>query len=155
MRKNGFTLIELLIGITILVTVLGLGIASFTMFNRRERLKQTALTLKSYLRFSQTKAISAQKPLSGCTTYTGMHISFTGNSYSMQHQCSPEGVVGSVESIVLPSGITFSPVPSDFTFLTRSNTDTIITDRTILLTSGTLSYTLVISPNGSVRVTGF
>ena len=151
MRKYGFTLIELLIVITILVTVLGLGIASFTTFNRRERLKQTALTLKSYLRFSQTKAISAQKPLSGCTTYQGMHISFTSTSYSMQHQCIPEGVVGSSESITLPVGVTFSPIPSAFTFLTRSNTDTIITDTAIRLTNGILSYSLVISPNGGVR----
>ncbi|MEK7532920.1 MAG: prepilin-type N-terminal cleavage/methylation domain-containing protein [Patescibacteria group bacterium] len=155
MRKYGFTLIELLIVITILVTVLGLGIASFTTFNRRERLKQTALTLKSYLRFSQTKAISAQKPLSGCTTYQGMHISFTSTSYSMQHQCIPEGVVGSSESITLPVGVTFSPIPSAFTFLTRSNTDTIITDTAIRLTNGILSYSLVISPNGGVRVIGF
>ena len=58
----GFTLIELLIVILILVTIMGLGMASFSTFNRRERLKQTGLTFRSNLRFSQTKAISPQKP---------------------------------------------------------------------------------------------
>ena len=155
MRKHGFTLIELLIVITILVTVLGLGVASFNTFNRRERLKQTALTLKSNLRFSQTKAMSAQKPTSGCTTYEGMHISFTSTTYAMQHQCQPEGLVGAVETVTLPNTITFSPVPSGFTFLMRSNTDTITTDTSIILISGLYSYRLVISPNGGIRVVGF
>lgn len=154
MRKHGFTLIELLIVISILVTLLGLGIASFNTFNRRERLKQTGLTLKSSLRFSQTKAISAQKPLSGCTTYVGMRISFTSSSYHIQHRCDPEGLVGTNESVTLPYGITFSPVPSSFTFLTRSNTD-ISADMTITLISGALSYSMVISPNGSVRANPF
>lgn len=155
MRKQGFTLIELLIVITILVLVLGLGVASFNTFNRRERLKQTALTLKSSLRFSQTKAISAQKPASGCTTYEGMHVTFSSNTYSMQHQCTPEGLVGTTETITLPTGVTFSPIPSAFTFLTRSNTDTITTDTSIILVSGTYSYSLMISPNGNIRVIGF
>lgn len=154
MRKHGFTLIELLIVVTILVTLLGLGVGSFNTFNRRERLKQTALTLKSNLRFSQTKAMSTQKPSSGCTTYAGTRISFTGTSYSMQHRCDPEGLVGSIESVTLPNTIMFSPVPSAFTFLTRSNTD-ITADIQMTLISGTLSYTLVISPNGSIRANAF
>ena len=155
MMKHGFTLIELLVVISILVTILGLGVASFNSFNRRERIKQTALTLKSSLRFSQTKAISAQKPTSNCTTYVGMRVSFTASTYTMQHECNPEGVVGTAETITLPRGITFSPVPISFTFLTRSNTDNITTDTPITMTNGTLNYSLIISPNGSVRASGF
>jgi len=155
MTKHGFTLIELLVVVSILVTIMGLGVASFNGFNRRERIKQTALTLKSTLRFSQTKAISAQKPTSGCTTYVGMYISFTASTYSVQHECDPEGVVGNAETFTLPRGITFSPIPASFTFLTRSNTDGITTDTPITMTNGTLNYSLIISPNGSVRASGF
>ncbi|GEM_PF-745552 len=152
---TGFTLIELLIVILILVTIMGLGMASFNSFNRRERLKQSGLTLRSNLRFSQTKAISAQKPASGCTTYVGMRISFTQTSYSAQHECDPEGLVGNAESTTLPSGITFLSVPADFTFLTRTNTASIATDVTITLTNQDQNYALTISPSGNIRDVGF
>lgn len=163
MKRKGFTLVELLIVIAILLTVLSLGVASFNSFNRRETLKQAALTLKSNMRFSQAKAISAQKPASGCTTYLGMRMSFTSNTYSMQHECTPEGVIvtadcssGSIrDCVILPAGVQISPVPSDFTFQTVTNTVNISADRSIVLTNGTLSYTLVVSPNGNIKDLGF
>ncbi len=153
--KKGFTLIELLIVILILVTIMGLGMASFNSFNRRERLKQTGLTLRSNLRFSQTKAISAQKPASNCTTYVGMRISFSETSYSSQHECDPEGLVGSVDVVTLPMGITFLPIPADFTFLTRTNTASIANDVTITLTNEDQNYSLTLSPSGNIRDLGF
>lgn len=155
MMKKGFTLIELLIVILILVTIMGLGMASFNSFNRRERLKQAGLTFRSNLRFSQTKAISAQKPTSNCTTYVGMRISFTQTSYSSQHECDPEGLTGPVELVTLPAGITFLPIPADFTFLTRTNTASIPTDVTITLTNVDQNYSLTISPSGNIRDLGF
>lgn len=151
----GFTLVELLIAISILATLLGAGLASFNTFNRRERLKQSALTLKSTLRLAQAKAISVEKPAAGCTDFVGMRISFTLNSYAMGHECSPEGLVGSGDTVVFSGGIIFSPIPSDFTFMTRTNTINIDTAESITIINGSESYNITVSPNGSVNDEGF
>jgi len=153
--KKGFTLVELLIAMSILVTLLGAGLASFNSFNRRERLKQTALTLKSTLRLAQTKAISVEKPTSGCTDFVGMRIRFTVNSYSMEHECSPEGIVGDADTITFSGGIVFSPVPSDFTFMTQTNTINIDSPASLTIINGSETYNLTVSPNGSVNDEGF
>ena len=153
--KKGFTLVELLIAISILVMLLGVGLASFNSFNRRERLKQTALTLKSTLRLAQTKAISVEKPTSGCTSFVGMRKHFTANSYSMEHECSPEGAVGATDTVTLSGGIAFSPVPADFTFMTQTNTINISAATSITIINGTESYIITVSPNGSVNDEGF
>lgn len=150
MSKHGFTLVELLIVIAIFLTILGLGIASFNSFNRRERLKQTALNFKAFLRLSQTKAISAQKPSSDCTTYAGVRVSFSANTYSAQHSCTPEGVTGEIDSVTLPGDITFLPVPADFTFLTLTHTIDNDADETINLTNGTQTYGFILTPNGGI-----
>lgn len=153
--RRGFTLVELLIVVTILVLILGSGLASFTAFNRRERLKQTALTFKSNLRLAQTKAISAEKPLTGCTEFFGMRIAFTASGYSMQHECTPEGLVSTVSTVVLPSGVSFLAVPSDFSFRALSGTANISADRTITFTNTNKQYSIVVSPNGNVSDMGF
>lgn len=154
--KKGFTLIELLIVVAILISLLGMGLASFNTFNRRERLKQGALTLKSTLRFAQTKAISVDKPTSGCTEFSGMRVTFTDTSYSVQHYCSPEGAVGSIDTVsVATNGLTFSPIPSSFMFETHTTTVNLAADLTITLTNGSETYALVVSPNGNVSDEGF
>lgn len=158
MKKHGlvgFTLVELLIVIAILSTILGLGIASYNGFNRRERLKQSALTLKSHLRFAQTKAMSAEKPGVGCSAFVGMEVTFISTTYTVSHQCSPEGVVGAPETFSLPSDITFSPVPSGITFLTSTNRTDSTTDQSITLVNGSQSYMIVVSSNGNVNDEGF
>ena len=152
---QGFTLIELLIVMTILTTVLGLGLSSFSRFNRGERLKQSALTLKSQLRFAQAKAISAEKPSVGCTQFVGMQLLFTATTYVIQHECNPEGLVGTKDIISLPSDVTFSPIPTDFTFQTLTNIVDITGDQTITLTNGSQSYSIVVSSNGTVSDSGF
>jgi prepilin-type N-terminal cleavage/methylation domain-containing protein len=154
MMKKGFTLVELLIVVTILVTLLGVGLASFNSFNRRERLKQAALTLKSNLRFAQTKSISVEKPTSGCTEFVGMTVRFTQNSYAVTHECSPEGDVGDADTVTLV-GMSFSPVPSDFTFVSRSNSLSPSETQTITLINGTETYVLTVAANGSVSEGGF
>jgi len=156
MIKKGFTLIELLIVISILVSLLGMGLASFNTFNRRERLKQAGQTLKSTLRFAQTKSISVDKPGSGCTEFVGMQVSFTQTSYSVQHLCAPEGLVGPVETVsIAPGGLTFSPVPSTFRYETHTTTVNLSADLNLILTNGVQTYTLIVSPTGNVSDGGF
>lgn len=154
MMKQGFTLVELLIVVTILVTLLGVGLASFNTFNRRERLKQAALTLKSNLRFAQTKSISVEKPTSGCTEFVGMTVRFTASTYTVIHECTPEGDVGEAETVTL-AGMTFSPIPSEFTFISRSNSLSPSATQTLTLVNGRETYVLTVAANGSVSDGGF
>jgi len=154
-NSHGFTLVELLIVITIMASLLSLGLASFTSFNKRERLKQAALTLKATLRFAQTKSISSEKPASDCTQFVGLRVSFTSENYSTQHECSPEGLVGTVDTVTLPVGVTFDPIPSSFTYLTHSNSVNLDSDQSLILTNTTQNYALRVSPNGNISDEGF
>jgi prepilin-type N-terminal cleavage/methylation domain-containing protein len=157
---KGFTLIELLVVLTITTVLFGLGISSFTSYNRREQLKQAALTLKSNLRLAQTKAISANKPNSTsscspsaypcCTTFIGERITFTSNSYSIRPECSPQGLVGSSQTISFATGISFSSTPASFTYLTRTNITNRSSNLTINITNGTETYRLIMAVNGSI-----
>ncbi len=163
MNRKGFTLIELLVVIGITILIFSMGIASFNRFNRRQRLVQAALTLKSALRFTHTKSVSADKPntaedcspqsLPCCTTYDGVAVSFTASSYSTRHTCDPEGAVGPTTTVTLPSGITFSSVPASFTYLRTNETD-LASTRTLTLTDGSESYVLTVLTNGTVNDQG-
>lgn len=152
--KRGFTLVELLIVVSISVTILGMGIASFNRFNRRERLKQAAQTLKTNLRLIQTKSISAMKPVSGCTTYIGIRLTFSADSYTARAECDPEGLVGSTDTFVLPTAITFQAAPAYMTFRTQSVVD-LAADQTILLSNGTETYGITVSTNAQINDGGF
>lgn len=141
---------------SMLVSLLGMGLAGYNTFNRRERLKQGALTLKSMMRFAQTKSISVNKPRTGCTKYVGMQVSFLETSYALQHQCLPEGLVDTVDTVSIGTyGLTFSPVPTNFTFNTYTTTVNLSTDLNINLTNGIETYRLVVSPNGNISDAGF
>jgi prepilin-type N-terminal cleavage/methylation domain-containing protein len=154
MRERGFSLVELLIALSIITTVFAIGSASFNRFNRRERLKQSGQTLKSSLRFAQTKAISREKPDTGCTSYTGMALSFTADGYSVRPECAPEGPAGTATSVTFSRGITLSPVPAGFTFHSDGSLGTGSTDVTITIVNGTESYVLSVSSSGSVSDRG-
>ncbi|MBP9814663.1 prepilin-type N-terminal cleavage/methylation domain-containing protein [Candidatus Woesebacteria bacterium] len=148
-RQAGYTLFELIVSIAIISIVFGLAIAAYNTFNKRERLRQTGLNFKANLRFAQTKSLSAEKPTSGCTTFSGMRVSFTVNSYSIVHLCT-EGAVGTSIDTTLPTDITFSPTPTTFTFLPLSRSTSLQSGQTIVLTNGVASYTLVISGGGDI-----
>lgn len=150
----GFTLIELIVVITILSTTLALGLASYNGFNQKEKLRQAALNFKSALRLAQTKSISAEKPNIGCTAFNGMRITFTSTTYTLRHHCDPEGYAGEFTTFTLPDSITFNPVPTNFTFLSRTNTTNLTVDRTFTFTNGSQNYIIVISPNGNINDLG-
>lgn len=149
--RHGFTIIELLVAMSITLLLAGGIIASFNTFNDNQRVQQGAITLKSNLRFAQNKAISGDKP-QGCGTLNGYTVTFAATSYTMQAVCS--GVLtGDISLFSLPVGIAFSPAPSPITFdvLTgRSNVTT-----TITLSGLYKSFSISVSPDGSVSTSGF
>lgn len=158
MKHQGFTLIELLIVVSIIVIVFGLSIANFNAFNRRERLRQAALDLKSTLRYAQTRAISVEKPSADCTTFVGLQVNFviiaTDSTYSISHTCS-DGLVGESETVTFPKGITYVTLPSPFVFYALTRTTDLASDQTIRLTNSVETYAIQITTNGEVNDLGF
>ncbi len=64
-QPPGFTLIELLVAVTVMMLVVGSGIAAFITFNDKQTLRGAAKELQTYLRGAQIKAHSGDKP-PGC-----------------------------------------------------------------------------------------
>lgn len=154
MKASGFTLIEVVVSVGIALVLLGSIIVNYNGYNDRQNLKQAALTLKNNLRFAQTKALSGEKPTANCTELLGWTVTFTGDTYSIQAQCNPEGLSGSSTEVALPSGVTFSPVPSVFTFRVLSRGTTLASTTTVTLSGFNRTYQLTISPGGDVSDLG-
>jgi len=66
MRVKGFTLIEVLITILVISIFLGVSLASYRDFSRRQQVKVLKREITSDLRIAQKNAISGVKP-TGCT----------------------------------------------------------------------------------------
>jgi prepilin-type N-terminal cleavage/methylation domain-containing protein len=72
MKKNtGFTLIEILATITIIGILFTIGIVSYTNFNRKQMVSQSAKNIVNVLRQVQSNAISGVKDTSSCGVGAG------------------------------------------------------------------------------------
>ncbi|MBU1326710.1 prepilin-type N-terminal cleavage/methylation domain-containing protein [Patescibacteria group bacterium] len=151
---KGFTLIELVIATALLLLLAGSIVANYNNYSDKQRIRQEALTLKNDLRLAQIKAISVQKPASGCSGYIGMNVTFSANSYSIQALCS-EGLIGDILQHVLPSAVTFNPVPAPLTFRALTHTLTSDATETILLTGASGNYEIRVASNGDITEVGF
>jgi len=158
---KGFTLIELVVSVAISLVVTGFIIVNYNSYNEIQTLKQAALTLKNNLRYAQSKASTGGKPTPTppmvspiCTKLTGYTVSFVENAYSIQASCDPEGLVGEMRSIDLPSGVTFSPVPLPFSFPVLSRGTTLDTVTILQLIGSGKQYGIQVSPGGDISDVG-
>lgn len=152
--RRGYTLIELLVVIGVMFLLSGSLIANYNAFNDNQRLKQAALTLKNTLRGAQSRALAGQKPTSGCTELVGYEISFTETSYSLQARCS-DGLAGEASAVTLPTGVTFSPVPSSILFVVLTGRTDKTGDVSLVLLGLAKRYTLLLHSNGDIEDSGF
>lgn len=132
----GFTIIELLIVVSLFGLAASLVTASYLTFERNQRVKNGALSLKSNLRLTQNKALSGDKSYFGdpqlfCGTTSvliGWYISVStaagsNNSYTLAGSCQPGTIPGNdaafnLRTISLPKGVTISGIrcgSGDFT----------------------------------------
>jgi len=126
---KGFTFIELIVVVAILM-VLSLGvIVNYNSYTDREHVRQSGLTLKSDLRLSYD-------------------ISFSTSSYTITPRCS-NGVDAST-TVNLPKDVTFQPVPSTIRLLPLSVGTDLLADTIITLTGISSTYTITISPSGTI-----
>lgn len=151
--KRGFTMIELIITVSISMLLIGGIVVNYNSFNDTQVLKQAGLTLKNNLRLAQVKATSAEKPESGCTQLVGYTLTFSASSYTTQAQCT-EGLVGAAVTVVLPSGVTFSPIPTSVTFAALTQTLLSGTPVDVTLQARSKSYLIRVSTNGEVTDVG-
>ena len=117
-HKSGFTLIELMVVVIIMMALLGLTLVNYSSFNDSQKVKQTAMTLKSDLQMARASATSGKKP-AACDgeLFEGYEVSFTATTYSIAPKCSTVGVISAEKiDVTLPSGISFSPTPSTFLY---------------------------------------
>ncbi len=149
--NEGFTIIELLISMSIILLLGGGVLAAFNNFNENQKVKETALTLKSNLRLAQNKAIAGKKP-EGCGALNGFTASFTASSYTVQARCDGVPTGGSLTTS-LPSGISFVPVPAAFTFSVL--TGRIASNITLTVTGLSKSYSVAVTESGNVSTVGF
>lgn len=154
---KGFTLIELLVVMGIFLLLTGGILVNYNNFNDVQSLKQVAATLKSNLRLAQAQTLSGQKPTGSCTELVGYSIGITGNSYSIQALCSPEGLVGTPKTVTLPTGISLSTQPNTPTlqFQVWPQGVAIPSSVQLTFTGFAKSYVLELSPSGDINDLGF
>lgn len=149
-RNVGFTLLELLISMGIAMVLITGVIAGYQRFSSNERLRQAGATLKSNLRLAQSKAISGEKPEAGCSQLTGVAVTFTPTSYTIQAQCEG-GLAGPQTSVDLPTSLTMSSTLSPLVFGVLNRGVSGNTDVTITLTDGSKSFAVTVSQSGDIN----
>ncbi len=116
---NGFTFIEILVSVTLLLLLSGLLVAGYNRFNDSQVVAQAAATVQNNFRAIRTDAASGIKP-EGCGTLVGYRVAFpTSASYTATAVCQTAGgqeELGIPDTYVLPTGVTFTPLPQTFLF---------------------------------------
>lgn len=147
MKKSfGFTLIELLISMSIMALLFGIGVARYLGFNQSQTIKQAAQKLKSDLRSAANKAITGEK--NGCGTLDGYRVSFTSGEYVTSAACSGETFIA-VNTVNLPTGVTFNPLPSSIFFKVLGQGANSAT--TITLSGFGRSETMTVNISGEIQ----
>lgn len=88
-RSAGFTLIELLVSITIMLLLMGFGIAAYLTLNSRQELLTSSKQLQQFMRAAQKKARAGEKP-AGCDQLQGYQVSVSaaaGATVQLQAVC--------------------------------------------------------------------
>jgi prepilin-type N-terminal cleavage/methylation domain-containing protein len=115
--SHGFTLIEIIVTVALLLVLSGLFMTNYTGFTNAQSVKQAASSFIRNLQAVRTNASSGNKP-AGCDTLVGYIVKFPpldAASYTAQAVCQG-GEIPDITTYSLPTGVTFSPIPSSITF---------------------------------------
>jgi len=130
-RRRGFTLIELLIVLALFGLATSLITASYVSFERNQRVKTAALTLKNDIRLAQNYASTGYKGtgtdanVCGIYTLEGWYVKLTANpgsnaSYRIAGVCNQGSLVNpptfAPKVVNLPQGVTFSSIDINYDF---------------------------------------
>lgn len=117
---KAFSLVELLVVVTIMTTLLSIGVAYYTGFSQNATLDGAAKQLRANLRLAQAFALNGEKIGATCTgTFNGYYVTFqkssTPHSYTLGQYCSTSGNTNRTppSPINLPSGIVIGSMSTD------------------------------------------
>lgn len=118
-RKSGFTIIELLVTITVMVILLGIGLAGYIQFEQKQRVQQSARDVRQL--FVETRRKAQVRDQTGCQ---GDNVTGYADvaSYEVQRKvsngfvsvysitnCTPDGSGRNVQSLNLPASLDMIP----------------------------------------------
>jgi len=98
---GGFTLLELVIGMLIFVSLAIMAVAGYRAFSERRNSSLLISELKSQLRLVRSKAMSGEKPSTGCTELSGYRVLNNETSHSLSYAAVCNGEIESSREIVL------------------------------------------------------
>lgn len=150
--NKGFTFIEVLITITLMMIIMGLGIAAFDRFNERQRVVEAALSVQNLMRSAQIKARSGDKP-TGCTRLESYRMTLTANSPSVTLSAVCSGPTTTIvrETYTMPSGIVSEAnLSADFYVLRGGSNVSPITPIVVKSSNNMWRYGFTASPGGAV-----
>ena len=109
LSQKGFSLIELMVTVTILLLVMGGGIAGYLVFNEKQTVLEATNLLKTYFHKAQSQAKTGN--ISSCAALAGYRVTVAGSPevVTLQERCV-DGSVGSSENETLSSSVSVTPV---------------------------------------------
>jgi len=146
-KINGFSLIELMISITILMLIVGGGLASYITFNEKQQLSGAAKELQTYFRSAQSRARSGDVP-PACGTLSGYNVQMfqDDSTVTTRAVCSSGNIITSEHS--LTGGVTPSTnIDVTFNVLKGGVTGA----QNITLSLGSRSYTFKVTAGGEIN----
>lgn len=151
-KKNGFTLLELMISVTIMMLMVGLGLASFITFNERQQLTGAAKELQEFFRSAQTRARTGDIP-EGCGAFSGYNVQMAIDSSSAQMFaiCSNGNVLRAEKSL------TGGSRPQNAINMTFLNLKGGVNNASVVvlgLPSGDLTYSFRVTEGGEITSGG-
>ena len=150
-HQHGFTLIELMVSVTIMLLLVGGGIASYVSFNDRQTLVTSAHRVETYLRSAQKKARVGDRPAT-CTVFDGYAVRLTSGSDLIEliAQC---GVANNIT--VQTDHLSGDVVPvSDQTIRFAGLHGGVQGAGTINLTDGDQTYSIIVTEGGEIEDMG-
>lgn len=163
-RANGFTLIEMLVAISIMLLMLGGGIASYIRFQERRIVITQGQELMDFIRLAQQKAaVREVPPASAVCNQTDPNRRLVGyrarkasgsttvNIYALCGSSIPGSQNSSVSyTHIIPSGITISPTSLwQYDFYTLQETPS-VSPSSITLSSSGETYTITVTAAGGI-----
>lgn len=120
LSTRAFSLVELLVVVTIMTTLLSIGVAYYTGFSQNATLDGAAKQLRANLRLAQAFALNGEKIGATCTgTFNGYYVTFqkssTPHSYTLGQYCSTSGNTDRTppSPITFPTGIIIGSMSTD------------------------------------------
>jgi prepilin-type N-terminal cleavage/methylation domain-containing protein len=146
--SRGLTLIELLVVMVLIAIGISATFAGYRNFDRTQKVRQAALTLKNNLRLAQTKAIAVDHPAS-CEELDSIDVDISANNYKLAYYCGSDIDIITID---LPTGITITP--STRIKFTPMTGDVSTGPVTITLAYGSAGFEIIVSEKGVIECKG-